>query len=264
MKNFIISLFVASILCSCTSVKNVTYFQDINEDNKFSSTLSETKIKVQPNDKLTIIVSGKVPELANVFNVPLYTTRIGNQNNSYTGSQQITKYTVNENGEIDFPSIGKINVNGMTRLQIADKIKSMLIEHDFMDNPIVSVEFENLTFSILGEVDKPGLYHITKDQLTLLDAISMAGDLKITGKRTDIVVLRKEGDKQLSYKVNLCSAKELYSSPAFYLKQNDVIYINPNDMRVRQSTINGNNVRSSSFWISLTSLLTAVTTLFIK
>jgi polysaccharide export outer membrane protein len=116
----------------------------------------------------------------------------------------------------------------------------------------------------LGEVENPGRYNITKDHLTLLDAISMAGDLKITGKRTDIIVLRNEDNQQKSYKINLCSANELYSSPAFYLKQNDVVYIQPNDMRTRQSTINGNNVRSSSFWISLASLLTSVTMLFVK
>jgi polysaccharide export outer membrane protein len=139
-----------------------------------------------------------------------------------------------------------------------------LIEQELISNPIVTVEFENLTFSVLGEVENPGRYNITKDHLTLLDAISMAGDLKITGKRTDIIVLRNEDNQQKSYKINLCSANELYSSPAFYLKQNDVVYIQPNDMRTRQSTINGNNVRSSSFWISLASLLTSVTMLFVK
>ncbi len=264
MKKFLISILVISLWGSCSPIKDVAYFQDINQDQQISTAIQAKTIKIQPEDKLTIIVSGKDSELANKFNSLLYSTRAGNQTDSFTGSQQISKYTVDEKGYIDFPIIGNIFVNGMTRLQIAEKIKTLLIEQELISNPIVTVEFENLTFSVLGEVENPGRYNITKDHLTLLDAISMAGDLKITGKRTDIIVLRNEDNQQKSYKINLCSANELYSSPAFYLKQNDVVYIQPNDMRTRQSTINGNNVRSSSFWISLASLLTSVTMLFVK
>ena len=122
----------------------------------------------------------------------------------------------------------------------------------------------NLAISVLGEVGKPGRYNIDRDKITLLDAISMAGDLTIYGKRDNVYVMRNEGGKQTSYQVNLLSAQDVYSSPAYYLQQNDVIYVEPNSVRARQSTVNGNNVRSTSFWISLASLLTTITVLFVK
>ena len=122
----------------------------------------------------------------------------------------------------------------------------------------------NLTISVLGEVGKPGRYNIDRDKITLLEAISMAGDLTIYGKRDNVYVMRNEGGKQTSYQVNLLSAQDVYSSPAYYLQQNDVIYVEPNSVRARQSTVNGNNVRSTSFWISLASLLTTITVLFVK
>ena len=126
------------------------------------------------------------------------------------------------------------------------------------------MEFANLYISVLGEVNKPGRYDIEQDQVTLLDAIGMAGDLTIFGKRTNVIVLRDENGKKVSYNVNLTSAYDLYASPAYYLQQKDVVYVEPNETKARQSTVNGNNVRSTSFWISLASLLTSVAVLIFK
>ena len=106
---------------------------------------------------------------------------------------------------------------------------------------------------------RPGRYAIDKDAMTLLDALGAAGDLTIYGRRDRVMVLRDENGKARTYEVDLCSASDLLSSPAYYIRQNDVIYVEPNDVRARQSTVNGNNVRSTSFWISLTSLAASVT-----
>ena len=116
----------------------------------------------------------------------------------------------------------------------------------------------------MGEVNKPGRFNIERDRLTLLEALSMAGDLTIYGNREKVIVMREEDGKQMSYFVDLCSAKELYSSPVYYLQQNDVIYVEPNTMRARQSTVNGNNVRSASFWMSLASFLASITFFIVK
>lgn len=124
---------------------------------------------------------------------------------------------------------------------------------------MVTVDFMNLYYQVLGEVAKPGRYAIDKDAVTILDAIGTAGDLTIYGRRENVRVLRNENGKARTYEVNLCSASDLISSPAYYIRQNDVIYVDPNDVRARQSTVNGNNVRSTSFWISLTSLAATVT-----
>lgn len=116
----------------------------------------------------------------------------------------------------------------------------------------------NLSVDVMGEVNRPGRYNIDKDHLTILDALSQAGDLTIHGKREKVLVLRTEEGKQRVYGINLCSADHLYSSPVYYLQQNDVVYVEPNDTKARQSTVNGNNIRSTSFWISLASLLTSI------
>ncbi len=122
----------------------------------------------------------------------------------------------------------------------------------------------NLSVNVMGEVNRPGRYNIDKDHLTILDALSQAGDLTIYGKREKVLVLRNENGKQRVYGINLCSADHLYSSPVYYLQQNDVVYVEPNDTKARQSTVNGNNVRSTSFWISLASLLTTISVLIFK
>ena len=131
-------------------------------------------------------------------------------------------------------------------------------------DPVVTVEFLNLYISVMGEVNNPGQFSIDRDRLTVLDALSMAGDLTIYGNRSKVMVLRQEGDVQRVYGINLTSGEHVYTSPAYYLQQNDVVYVEPNNMKARQSTVNGNNVRSTSFWISLASLLTSMGVLIFK
>ena len=135
---------------------------------------------------------------------------------------------------------------------------------NLVKDPVVTVEFMNLTVSVLGEVANPGRFNIDKDRLTLLDALSMAGDLTVYGKRENVLVQREENGKKTLYRVNLNSGYDLYASPVYYLQQNDIVYVEPNSVRARQSTVNGNNVRSTSFWLSLASLLTTITVLIVK
>lgn len=133
-----------------------------------------------------------------------------------------------------------------------------------MKDAVVIVEFLNMGVSVIGEVNRPGHFSIDRDHLTLLDALSMAGDLTIYGKRENVLVVRQENGGETCYRVNLCDARSLQASPAYYLKQNDIVYVEPNAMRARQSTVNGNNLRSTSFWMSLASLLTTLGVLIFK
>ena len=162
------------------------------------------------------------------------------------------------------PLLGHIHVAGMTREEIASYIKEELVSKNLVKDPVVTVEFMNLTVSVLGEVASPGRFNIDKDKLTLLDALSMAGDLTVYGKRENVLVQREENGKQTLYQVNLNSGYDLYASPVYYLQQNDIVYVEPNSMKARQATVNGNNVRSASFWMSLASLLTTITVLIVK
>lgn len=246
---------------------NVSYFSDLQNGgaNKVSEVLD---IRLRPEDKLSIVVKSKDPQLSSLFNLPVNTNRIGYNpasanNYNYTG--QMSLYTIDRQGEIDFPVIGKIRIAGMLREEAAAYIKQQLITKNMVQDPVVTVEYGNLGFNVLGEVNKPGRYIFDRDRLTVLDALSMAGDLTIQGRRQDVTVIREREDGiRIAYKLNLKSAEELYASPAFYLQQNDVIYVGPNAYRSRQTVVNGNNVLSAPFWISVASLLTSIAVLIFK
>lgn len=261
------SIFVVATLlmaASCATPANISYLQDI-EPGVATELSPAAEIKIQPEDKISIVVNSKDPVLADMFNLPIISHRVGySEMSSLNQSQQVSSYTVDAEGEIDFPILGKIKVGGLSRSEIATLIKDRLIGEQLINDPVVTVEFANLYVSVLGEVNKPGRYSIDRDRLSILDAIGMAGDLTIFGQRDKVLVLREENGKQVSYALDLTSANSLYSSPAFYLKQKDVVYIEPNDTRKRQSTVNGNNVRSTSFWVSLGSMLTSVAALILN
>lgn len=258
-------LLLAILLCSCATPRQITYFQDLHDG--VNKTITNSKIvRVKPEDKISIIVKSKDPQLAELFNLPIVSYRVGQGSTSAlgSGSQQVTLYSVNSKGFIDFPVLGEIYVEGQTREEIASNIKQKLMDQNLIKDPVVTVEFDNLSYSVLGEVNRPGKFVIDRDRVTILDAISAAGDLTIYGKRDNITVLRHEYNKETVYTINLCSGNDMFESPAYYLQQNDVVYVEPNDARARQSTVNGNNVRSTSFWLSLASLLTTIGVLVFK
>lgn len=247
---------------SCSTPKEISYFQDL-ESVEGQRIGGAEGITVRPKDKISIIVNCKSPELTALFNLPYVTQRLGENSRSTISSGYsqgyISGYTVDDRGCVDFPVLGEVHVAGMTREEIASEIKRELREQGQATDAVVTVDFMNLYYQVLGEVARPGRYAIDKDALTILDAIGAAGDLTIYGRRDRVKVLRDEGGRMRTYEVDLCSASDLIASPVYYVRQNDVIYVDPNDVRARQSTVNGNNVRSTSFWISLTSLAASVT-----
>ena len=259
--NLTLLLLTFLMLGACSTPK-VAYFQDLvpGEPSKVHNVL---EIKVQSDDKISIIVNSKDSQLADLFNLPVITRQLG-QPNSYTYPQGISGYTVNKDGYIDFPVLGEIYVAGKSRDEIGGYIKNELKTRHLVKDPIVTVEFMNLYVSVLGEVNNPGRFKIEKDKVTLLDAISMAGDLTINGQRDRIFVQREEDGEHMIYNVSLASVKDLYASPVYYLQQNDVVYVEPNSKRSREATVNGNTVRSTSFWVSITSLLVSVAVLIVN
>jgi len=264
----IIQLTVAGLvllcLASCSSSRKVAYMQDVDSGVRVEG-IAQVPVTARPGDKISIVVNSKNPELAEVFNLPIMTHRIGQpMNSSYNYNQQMSSYTVDSNGNIDFPVLGEIHVEGMKREKISSYIKNELIRKTLLKDAVVIVEFMNMGVSVMGEVNKPGRFNIDRDYLTLLDALSMAGDLTIYGKRENVLVVRRENGGETYYRVNLCDSKSLHSSPVYYLRQNDMVYVEPNEVRARQSTLNGNNVRTASFWMSLASLLTTLGVLIFK
>lgn len=250
-------------LGSCSTPKQISYFQDLRPGESEMSLVAPVEITIRPKDKLSILVNSQDMRLTNLFNLPIVSQQVGLET-SYGTNRGMSGYTVDSKGDIDFPVLGKIHIQGMTREEVAAHIKQELQSHDLVKDPVVTVEFMNLTVSVMGEVNKPGRYNIDKDNITILDALSQAGDLTIYGKREKVLVLRNEEGKQRVYGVDLCSGEHVYSSPVYYLQQGDVVYVEPNDTKARQSTVNGNNVRSTSFWISIASLLTSIAILIVN
>ena len=261
----LLPLFAALLLmASCATQKQVSYFQDIKVQTDSVSTQQKLppEITLRVEDKISIIVSSKNPELMALFNLP-YTARvIGQTGEQSTGNIQGTAgYIVKGDGTIDFPVLGSIYVAGMTRDQVSAYIKQELISRNLVNDPVVTVEFVNLKYSIMGEVKSPGTYSITRDRITLLDAISQAGDMTINGKRDNVLVLRPDTAGMLyAYQVDMRSYENVVNSPVYYIHQNDYIYVEPNKKRANESTVNGNTVRSASFWISIVSLLSSLAT----
>lgn len=257
---------MAMSFCSCNSSKDVLYFQDLKSGDNVAVSAVPVPVTVKPEDKISIIVNSRDPQLMALFNLPRVTKQMSavgqtSGSTSVSGGQDVLGYTVDSGGEIDFPVLGKIKVEGMTREEIAAYIKNELVTKNLVKDPVVTVEFLNLCVSVLGEVNSPGRYGIDRDKTTIIDALSMAGDLTINGNRNNVTVLRQDGDVQRVYAIDLTSGRDIYSSPAYYLQQNDVIYVEPNEMRARQSTVNGNTIRSASFWISITSLVMSIVVL---
>lgn len=263
---------IAMLLGACTP-KNITYIQDFDE----SVTIENAKrqaMRVQPEDKISIIVHSKDPELAALFNLPVVSNNTGTfgmtggtgvQQRNYSTSNGISSYTVSPEGTIDFPVLGTLHIGGMTRNEIAAFIKGELIGRNLIKDPTVTVEFLNSGVSILGEVRSPGRYDMNRDNITVLEAIALAGDLTIQGKRENVKVVRESSDGTVHvYEIDLTKGKQMMDSPGYYLKQNDVVYVEPTNYRKRETTVNGNSALSTSFWISAASLLTSIAVLVVN
>lgn len=252
MKKILSALMMLILLASCSATKEVTYFQDLEPGG--CVTIAEPQdIRLKPGDKIFVHVNSKDEMLV----APLNLSR---NNSGGNGQSAKLVYTVDNEGYIDFPLLGRIYVEGMTRDDLAKHLKALIVEARLALDAVVIVEFDNQMISVIGEVNSPGKYRIDRDRLTILDAISMAGDLTIQGRRNNIMVLREEYGAQKAYTLDLNNAQQFYSSPAFYLQQNDIVYVEPNSTKAGQSGLNTNTVRSTSFWMSLTSLIMTVIT----
>lgn len=244
------------LFSACNSTKEVVYLQDV-VPLKQQDIERKYEVFIHEDDLLSIMVNSKDPELALPFNMPLVTYQIGSEN---PGQQRVLGYLVDTNGNIDFPILGKIHVAGLSRLELRDLIKEKLISGDYIKDPVVTVQFLNYKVSVMGEVARPGSFTITGDRITLLEALSMAGDLTIYGRRDRVAVIREKNGKRTILFHDLRSS-DIFTSPCYYLQQNDIVYVEPNKAKAGQRDINQNN--SVSVWLSAVSVLAAVASLLV-
>lgn len=270
--HFTLIIVIAGWLFGCSTPKNVAYFQDA-EAIRGMTLQKEQPLRLRPKDKINIVVSSTDPMLVSQFNLTSVShnmhalgttlapqTSVGGSN---SGSS-ILAYTVDEQGDIVFPVLGKVAVGGKTREEVAAYLRTRLIERELVLDPIVTVEYVNLAVNVLGEVNHPGRINAQKDYFTILDAIAAAGDLTISGQRENVMVMREVDGEDQTYVINLCDRQNMLTSPAYYLQQNDVVYVTPNSKRQREANSTGNTFSQPGFWISVASLITTITALLIK
>lgn len=249
-----------ALLTSCKTPRDIAYLQDVTAYMPIK-TQGDGTIRFQQGDKLSIFVHSRDPQLMNLFN--LFQSNNGNYNVNSSNGGGMYAYTVDTNGTIDFPVLGEVKVEGLSRTEVAQVIKQRLIAESLCKDPVVTVTFFDMKFSVLGNAGA-GVKEITKDKITLLEAIAMASDLNIDGLRKNVLVMRQEGDQQMPYRVDLTSAESVYNSPVYYIKQNDVIYVEPNNKYKRNSTVMANDAFRPTFWMSLATFLTTMALIFVK
>ena len=215
-------------------------------------------VRINSDDLLSIMVNSKDPELVQMFNLPLVIFH--NTNASFGGQQRMLGYLVDKNGNINFPQLGEINVNGLTRFELSERISRELKDKGLVNDAVVTVQFLNFKVSVMGEVARPGTFEVNSDRMTLLDALSRAGDLTIYGRRDNVKIIRELNGERTVATVDLRS-KNLMNSPYYYLKQNDIVYVEPNKARAGQREINQN--RSVATFASIISVLTSLASLLV-
>lgn len=219
-------VFLFAVFFSCTSLKNVIYLNDLRDSTlgRLPNPVLKFETPIQINDQLSIVVGG-----TNLQDLAMLNSAAGNSNlasaNFYqsTGTTSIG-YFVEADGNILLPFVGKIKVTGLTRIQLQDTLSSLL--KDYTKNPVVNVRFLNYNFSVLGEVRQPGRKAMINERTTLLDAISLSGDLTEFGRSNNILIIREDSGRRIYGRVNLLSKKS-FESPYFYLKTNDIVYVEP-------------------------------------
>lgn len=247
-KNNFILMLATVFIFSCGSRKEIVYVQDIENTKSYQSS-KVYEPKLQPDDLLSISVAADSPEIVAPFNLPELK---GND----AQNAQLKTYLVDNTGYIDFPVIGKVKLGGLTRTEANYKLVTAISE--YINNPTVNLRIINYKVSVLGEVANPDSYTIPNERITILEALSRAGDLTVYGKRENILVIREiEGVKTYN-RVDITKAA-LLDSPFYYLAQNDVIYVEPNQTRINSSKI-GPDI---TVWFTAISLLLTITTVLL-
>ncbi|MFK7833410.1 MAG: polysaccharide biosynthesis/export family protein [Winogradskyella sp.] len=236
MRILLITILTIAMCTSCASRKNIVYFQD-EPIEKGVLTSEPGQLTYKIDDILTINVSAFLQETVAPFNLTVGSSG-GNNATSMQGQMQLQTYLVDYDGNIDFPVLGKIKVAGLTRPQLTAYLAERISE--YAKEPIINVRLANFTVTIIGEVARPGTFTIQDERVTVLEALGMANDLTIFGKRKNVLIIREIDGKKKFASIDLTSINTV-NSPLYYLQQNDVIYVEPNKARMRSSTYNQNN-----------------------
>ena len=267
MKKILVTLTAAVLLlglvsCNPETYRKINYLQDITQYTSMPMNVNKGII-IQPQDQLSIIVTSRDPKMAVPFNLSVSSSFSGSEMISSGASQRITGYAVDNNGDIMFPSLGRLHVAGLNRWELQELVRSRLSDDGLLKDAVVTVEFLNFKVSVLGEVTAPGTYTVSGDKITILQALALARDLTIYGRRDNVQVIREQNGQRQIFTLDLRDSA-IFNSEAYYLQQNDVVYVTPSKVRAGQGEINENYFKSGSFWISLASISATMATLIIN
>lgn len=233
---------------SCNLEKKIVYFQD-STDGEVIDTYKGYTPKFKSDDVLSILVTADDPASTEPFNIEISAGANIRGNSGYMTGAPGQGYLIDSLGNVNMPVIGKIKLAGLNRIEATSLLEKEL--EKYLMNPVVQIRIVNFKITVLGEVERPGTFSIPNERVTILEAIGLAGDLKITGKRENIKIIRNIEGKQHQYVIDLTS-KNSFKSPVYYLEQNDVVYIEPNKSQRTQSTF---WVRSGALIVSVSSLI---------
>lgn len=258
IKEIVVLALTASLLCSCGTYKRLGYLQDTQIEASYSVP-DRPQAKIAKDDELAIVVSCASPVLAAPFNVVsgVYSLNADTREESLDiAPTNAPKYPVSESGDIVFPVLGTLHVEGLTLKQVKDLIEGELIRRSYIKEPVVTVEFANFQITVLGEVNSVGIVNISNGSVNIFELLAMSGDLTMDAKRDDIWVIRTTPGRRQTYSINLKS-KDCYYSPVFYLQQNDMVYVPPKDNKMDNAASN------TKSWIEsvLSFISTIVTTM---
>lgn len=262
MKKFFLPIVVLTmvvLLGSCSSGKDVPYFQNIDEIS-LAGSKGLYDAKIMPKDMLTITVSTTDPAAAAPFNLAVGNA-VGASGQLSNGGGNLQGYLVDNDGNINFPVIGHMHVQGMTKSQCQDMIREKLLPYmAATENPIVTVRMSSYRVTVTGEVNRPGVIPVSTEKMSIVEALAQAGDLTVYGKRDNIMLIREDetGQKKM-VRLNMNDAN-LINSPYYYLQQNDIIYVQPNSVKAKNAGIGP----STTLWFSFIGIVTSISSLLVN
>lgn len=221
------------VLCSCVNTRKAVYFVD-QQDATLNSSVTIPQTVISQNDLLSITVSSLNPSASAVFNAPNVVYQ-NNTTNSNAGPVQASGYLVDEDGNIQFPILGSIKAAGLTETQLRSQISKGILDRKLLVDPIVTVRHLNFKVTVLGEVGNPTVVNVPSEKITLLEALGLAGDITVYGKRDNVMVIREESGRKIIKRLDL-NKSEIFNSPYYYLRSGDIVYVEPNKARVAGSS----------------------------
>jgi len=253
---FGILLLATTLLSSCGTTKQIAYLQN-SDSIDFAQSRFLYDARIMPKDQITISVNTTTPEASLPFNLLLQNAYQQSRSVASSGGT-LMPYLVDNDGFINFPIVGKLKVGGLTKAEaeqlVTEKIRPYMAESE---NPVVTVTMASYSVSVLGEVNRPGTFQVSREKITILEALAQAGDLTIYGVRDRVKLIREDATGKKSIEtLNLCDAN-IINSPYYYLQQNDVVYVEPNKIKAQNSKVG----QTTTLWFSATSILVSLTSL---